>query len=114
MASTQVTLDTSGDVAVITAIGEIDIATAPMLLHRFSEVPQEVHKMVIDLSGVTYLDSSGLGVLVAFEKRLQVVSPAVGIHVVVSQPEILKLFEITGLGETFPIALTLEKAMASL
>jgi anti-anti-sigma factor len=52
--------------AVVTATGEIDLATGDTLLNEIVTVLAlaEVVDVVVDLSGVTFLDSSGIGVLV--------------------------------------------------
>jgi anti-anti-sigma factor len=100
-------------VPIITAIGEIDIATAPLLLDCFNVIPPEAGMVVVDLSNVTFLDSNGLSVLLSGEKRFHDTLHTTRIHLVVARPEILKLFDITGLRAIFPITSTLEEALVS-
>ncbi|MFD8708639.1 STAS domain-containing protein [Kitasatospora sp. NPDC059648] len=49
---------------VVTAYGEIDLDTAPRLHRELSRALVEHQEVVLDLSQVTFMDCSGLGVLV--------------------------------------------------
>ena len=52
--------------------GEIDLYTAPQLWETIDAMIAETpHELVIDLSDVTFLDSTGLSVLVRAHKRLR-------------------------------------------
>jgi anti-sigma B factor antagonist len=92
---------------VIAVSGEIDVATAPQLrecLHRV--IAQGEPTVVLDLLGVTFLDSTALGVLVGALKRCR--EHGGDLHVVVADPRIMKIFEITGLTNVFTIADTVQ------
>lgn len=82
--------------------GEIDAHTAPVLRERL-EAHQDQHGLnaVIDLSGVNYMDSTGLGVFVAFFKALN----ARDGHVKLTglSARLKRLFDITGLGDIMDI-----------
>lgn len=73
MTGIQITTEpTAPGVTTITAAGELDVATAHLLRQQLIEVfvaggPGE--RLVIDLTGITFLDSTGLGVLVGAHKR---------------------------------------------
>ena len=54
---------------------------------------------MLDLLGVTFLDSTALGVLVGALKRCRELGG--DLHVVVADPRIVKIFEITGLTNVF-------------
>lgn len=89
----------------ISVTGEIDVATAPQLrecLHRVIARGQAT--VVLDLLGVTFLDSTALGVLVGALKRCRELGGE--LHVVVSDARIKKIFEITGLNTIFAIVST--------
>jgi anti-anti-sigma factor len=52
--------------------GEIDVANAPTFLHELIAVATEAHSpTVVDLSAVTFLDSSGLNALVKAHRSLE-------------------------------------------
>ena len=81
----------------IAASGEIDIASAPGLRHRL-ELAIEANPggpVEVDFGAVTFVDSSGLGVLVAAQRRARVTGGDVS---VTSLPAHLRtVFELTGL-----------------
>lgn len=60
---------TVGDCAVVRVTGEIDVLTAPGL--REALLSQPSAHMIVDLRGVAFLDSTGLGVLVGHVKRMR-------------------------------------------
>jgi len=99
------------DYTVLAVHGEVDVYTAPRLRERLVElVSQGKHQIVVDLEGVDFLDSTGLGVLVGGLKRLR--SHDGDLTLVCTQPRILKVFEITGLTKVFAIHESVEAATA--
>lgn len=96
---------------VLAVRGEVDVYTAPRLRERLVELVSEgVRRMVVDLEGVDFLDSTGLGVLVGGLKRLR--SHDGDLALVCTQPRILKVFEITGLTKVFSIHDSVDAATA--
>ena len=96
--------------SVVSVFGEVDVATAT----RFREfleatIENDFESVVVDLTGVTFIDSTGLGVLIGARKRCD--AKGRPLRIVVSEPRILKVFEITGLTEVFEIQPTLELAV---
>ena len=100
-----------GDVAVVAASGEVDVFTAPGLDAAITDELAAGHvRLVIDLSRVTFLDSTGLGVLV---KGLKGAREGGGtMHLVVSSDRIRKIFEVTGLDAAMPLFDTVNDAVA--
>lgn len=99
-------------VPVVSASGEIDVATAPPLRDRLQSLTTSGRStVVVDLLGVTFLDSTALGVLVGALKRCR--ESGGDLPLVISEPRILKVFEITGLTGVFPIHATVEDAVRS-
>ncbi len=82
--------------------GEVDLATAPQLRRRLIElVNGGCRDLVVDLSKVGFIDSTGLGVLVGARRRIK---EAEGdLVLVVPQDTIRALFRVTGLTEIFTI-----------
>jgi anti-anti-sigma factor len=82
---------------VIAVAGEIDGATAPELDTALQHFEQEF--VTVDLSGVTFIDSSGLGTLVQAHQRISLAGGRVNVSG--SRPNVQKTFEITHLADTF-------------
>jgi len=96
---------------VVAVRGEVDIATAPKLREKLVELAsQGAQQVVVDLEGVEFLDSTGLGVLIGGMKRLRGLDG--DLSLVCTQPRILKVFEITGLNRAFTIHETVDAAVA--
>ena len=77
--------------------GEVDVATAPDLLRRLDE-SIDAHPgvpIVVDFRGVTFVDSTGLGVLVAAERRAR--TNGGRLDVVNVTPAVRMVLEVTGL-----------------
>lgn len=58
-----------GDGIVVFAAGEIDLATSPRLREALIAPEARASSVVLDLREVTFIDSSGLGVIVGQQKR---------------------------------------------
>jgi anti-sigma B factor antagonist len=96
---------------VLSVRGEVDVYTAPRLREKLVELVSEgKYKIVVDLEGVDFLDSTGLGVLVGGLKRLR--SHDGDLTLVCTQHRILKVFEITGLTKVFSIFDSVDAAVA--
>lgn len=108
----RITEDDTRSVPVVSAFGEIDVATAPPLRDRLQRLSSAGHAtIVVDLLGVSFLDSTALGVLVGGLKRCR--EAGGDLLLVVTEPRILKLFEITGLTEVFQIHHGVDGALAA-
>jgi anti-sigma B factor antagonist len=104
--------ETHAPYTVLAVTGEVDVYTAPRLREKLVElVSQDKLQVIVDLEGVDFLDSTGLGVLVGGLKRLRSHDGDLGL--VCSQPRVLKVFEITGLTKVFEIYDSLDAAVAS-
>lgn len=97
------------DRAVLTVHGEVDVYTAPTLRERILTVISEgASTVVVDLSKVGFMDSTGLGVLVGALKRLR---QSDGNLIVVCDSEpVLKIFAVTGLTDVFGVVPSLDEA----
>lgn len=67
----QVRHDSRGNGVVVIAAGEIDLATSPQLREALLNPAAHAANVVLDLREVTFIDSSGLGVIVGQHKRAQ-------------------------------------------
>ena len=104
-----VTTRDEGGRAVVSATGEVDVFTAPRLDDALTAAGRT--DVVVDLSGVDFLDSTGLSVLV---KAQQTVQEAGGkLAVVVTAERVAKVFRITGLDQTLALHPTLDAALGA-
>lgn len=82
--------------------GEIDVYTAPKLRDEITElVSAGTYDIVVDLSAVEFLDSTGLGVLVGGLKKVRAHDGSMAL--VCDQDRLLRIFRITGLAKVFVI-----------
>lgn len=103
---------TVGDRTVVEVGGEIDVYTAPKLREQLVELVNDgSYHLVVDMEGVDFLDSTGLGVLVGGLKRVRAHEGS--LRLVCTQERILKIFRITGLTKVFPIHSSVEDAVNS-
>ena len=83
----------------LAATGEIDSSSAPQFrqtLEALLDEP-EVSEIVVDLGGVTFLDSAGLCVLAAAHRRIK--GRSVQLRVLASSRAVIRPLQITGLWE---------------
>ena len=92
----QADLRLAGEAVTVTVRGEVDLHTAPCLRETLAAAVQEQADLVlVHLDEVTFLDSTGLGVLVGAWKAQE--GQGRRLELVCSRPEPLKLLRITGL-----------------
>jgi anti-sigma B factor antagonist len=101
------------DSFVVALAGELDIGTSgPFERELDALLDGGARRLVVDLLGVTFLGSVGLGLLTRAAKRTRAIG---GECVVVSDdPRVLRVFEITGLDRIFRIERSLMEAVAQL
>ena len=104
------TAQIGADAYVVSVAGELDIATAGRLSDELERTADRgARRVIVDLVGLTFIDSVALGVLTEEARRLRADG---GTCVVVSQdPRILRVFEITGLDRIFRIERSLAEAV---
>ena len=97
---------------VVQVVGEIDVYTAPQLREQLdAEIDAGRYDLVVDLSGVTFMDSTGLGVLVGRLKQIRLNDGSM--RLVCAHDRVLKVFVITGLDKVFAIYPTVGEAVAA-
>jgi anti-sigma B factor antagonist len=93
-------------------VGEVDVYSAPELRERLSGLlSASAPSLVVNLTDVTFLDSTGLGTLVAGLNRA--VQFGGTLTLVCDHDRILKLFRITGLDSVFSIRSSVDEAVAT-
>lgn len=105
-----VRLEDLGSVAVLSVVGEIDLLTAPTLEESIKEArDQGPELLVVDLSGVEFLGSVGLSVLIGATERVGVSGR---LRLVAAGDTVLRPMELTGIAELFSIYATRDEALA--
>jgi anti-sigma B factor antagonist len=101
-----------GSIAVLSLRGEVDVSTAPRLRQRLVELATEGRAwVVVDLSGVEFLDSTGLGVLVSGLRRFR--SLGGDLTLAGPQPRIVRVLDITRLDRAFDVYDSVTAAVAA-
>jgi anti-sigma B factor antagonist len=87
---------------VVAVAGEIDLFTAPELKHHVERaLDRDPDRLVVDLTGTTFIDSSSLGVLIGAHRRLARSGGA--LVVVAAERSVVKTLKITGLDQLFTV-----------
>ncbi|GAA4060586.1 STAS domain-containing protein [Actinomadura miaoliensis] len=91
-----------GGNAVVTATGELDLYTAPRLQAALAGLLREpVDRIVVDLSGVEFCDSTGMNVLLAAMKRLK--EQGGSLELAAPRPAVRRILQVTGLDTVFTV-----------
>ena len=99
-----------GDTALLTATGELDLYAADRLRDALAPLVERLPPtLIVDLSGVGFIDSTALGVLVGAAKLFR--GGGRSFVVVSGDPRIVRLLEITGLTLLFQLRKTLAEAL---
>ncbi|RME46511.1 MAG: anti-sigma factor antagonist [Chloroflexi bacterium] len=108
----EIQVERNGTVAVVAVAGQVEAATAPQLREQFDGLLGDGEQnFVIDLSGVTFMDSSGLATLVQLFKRVRIGHGDVRLCGL--QPEVQRIFELTRLDRVFDLFPDRVEAVAS-
>jgi anti-sigma B factor antagonist len=98
-------------VAIVRVAGEVDMVSSPALAKGLADVDhrgRSLRHVVVDLSGVSFLDSSGIGALVVWV--MACVKQGVTVRVVAT-PTIRRSFAVTGLVDVLGLADTVDSAL---
>lgn len=108
-----VTVDVRDKAVIISVAGEVDVATAPGLRSALDDVALSSgtpKNLVIDMTAVSFLDSTALGVLVSALRKSE--EHGVRFGVVLSHPHVIKVFRVTNLDSLMTVHPTLEAALS--
>ncbi len=109
---TLTTTHTDGPLAVLDVGGEIDIQTAPALREEALALIAQGHPhLILDLTGVTFCDSSGFNALIGI---MRCATAAHGSLTLAAVPDrLLRMLDLTGLSAIMPSYPNTETAMNS-
>ncbi|MFD8491805.1 STAS domain-containing protein [Amycolatopsis sp. NPDC059657] len=104
-----VSVERTGDAAIVVAAGEIDLATIPQLETAISTVfTNPPPLLVLDFADVRFCASNGLSLLV---ETHQEAGPGTTVRVVIDNPSVLRAITVTGLEQTLDIRSTRDDAL---
>jgi anti-sigma B factor antagonist len=104
-----------GDIKAFTLRGELDHATAPELRNPLEEaIDQGGRAFLIDLSDCSFIDSTGLSVIVNARSRVLDDSQGGRFEICCADSQIRRLLEITGIDRAFGVHQTREEALEAL
>jgi anti-sigma B factor antagonist len=90
-----------GECCVVALHGELDMAQAPVLTHAFAELSDSGDEVVVDLSELSFIDSTGIQALI---NAAAVIRDHGGVMTLrAPKADIQRIFEIVRLGELLPI-----------
>jgi len=99
-----------GRIPVVSVMGEVDMATAPAFEQTLLDAADNgTDQVIVDLSGCSYFDSTGLKALLATRRHLDPMNRR--LSVVMSNPNMLEIFRITGFDRRFEIHPSLKSAL---
>lgn len=95
---------------VVTPVGELDIYSVPLFRKVVLKLEGDRrHDLILDLSRVTFIDSSGLGSLIEIFQKVRSLEGVIAY--VVDNPRILKIFKLVNLNKVFPVFPNLGRAL---
>jgi anti-sigma B factor antagonist len=99
------------DTHVVAVSGEIDLFTAPEFKQAvLAAIDAGAERVIVDLTQVTFIDSSSLGVLIGAHRRLK--GRGGNLIVACNRDAILKTFRITGLDGVFKLVADVDEALS--
>jgi len=99
-----------GRIPVVSVMAEVEMATAPAFEQSLIDAADGGRgQVIVDLSGCSYFDSTGLKVLLATRRHLDPMNRR--LSVVMSDPNMLEIFRITGFDRRFEIHPSLTSAL---
>lgn len=105
----EIEISDEGDYRVLRPQGDLDVYTVGSLRDALGQmISDKTPKVVVDLDGVPFMDSSGLGALMGGVRRMREIGGDLAVSC--TREQHLKLFTITGFGEGVSIAPTVEEA----
>jgi anti-sigma B factor antagonist len=107
--SLQIEITRESSILLIKLLGEVDMRSSPELRNAItSEWEQPCPRLIIDLSSVSYVDSSGVGTLVEAKRHVERTD---GRLILVNlQPRVRSVFEISHLVQFFTICQSVDEA----
>lgn len=107
-----VTVRRERGVVIAEVTGDIDMSTVPGLRERLFGLADSGQPVIVDLNRISFIDSAGLGVLIATARRAS--EHGGSLHAVCSRPQTRKLLWLTGVDRRIPLTATVDGALMTL
>jgi len=105
--------DASSDLSILVVGGEVDYEVSPQLkAHMMRAIKAGAKRVVLDLSDVTFIDSTAIGVIAGAVEKLDEAGGSLAI--VSTHEKVVQIFEITGLDSVITLHASREEALAAL
>jgi len=105
-------VENRGRTAVLRLKGRLDVKTAPLLLQRVADVQANGQNLVLNLSEVTFMGSSGIGALLVLVEQFQ--EQAGTVRLVALSPAVHSVVRLLNLDRSLTIDPTDDEALAEL
>ena len=96
-----ITSQRNGNAHRVMAVGELDLSTVDSLEHALGEIDDGAETIVLDLSGLSFIDSTGLRLVLALNDRYG--GEADRLRVIAGSPAVKRLLDIVGLRDQLPL-----------
>jgi anti-anti-sigma factor len=102
-------IDREGTIILVSVQGAIDLVSAPQLRAQFDQLlSHSSPKLIVDLAGVPYMDSYGLGIIMHAVKTAR--KAGGDIKLCALRPDVRTIFDVTGLSKH--VSITLSRVLA--
>ncbi|BBC98616.1 STAS domain-containing protein [Streptomyces griseofuscus] len=106
-----ITLSETEGITVVTVHGEVDRDSAPQLLQALTTRDASARRTVLNLSGITFMDSSGVNVLIIAHRAAH--SAGGWLRLASPGPSLSRLIQLVGLDEVIACHPTIHSALRS-
>jgi anti-sigma B factor antagonist len=98
--------------SVVFAVGEIDLAASPVMREVMAEAVESGRHLIVDLSAVSFLDSTGLSVLLGTQKTIEATHKLMSL----AEPSgfVAKVLRITRVADAIPVHPDLDTALSAI
>lgn len=102
----KIDLSRRGTAPLIAVQGELDLSNTPLFRDVLNNI-ESAPLVILDLSELTFIDSTGIGAIAQFGKRIRDAGGA--LHVVAKHTAVRKVLSITSLDQHFPVVDSLDR-----
>ena len=106
------TVQSSGQLDIIMAVGELDISTAPGLCGHLKSLADAGRHLILDLAGVRFCDCAGLSCFLNLQQRATAADGS--LYLAAPTATVRRVITLTHLGDVVPVTSTTAAAIAAL